>query len=100
RRRILPLRDTCRMTSTRKEHVVRAHSIDCATSTKPTVQFKKTTATTWGGLAMNDEGVYPDEFKGDGEWAGLWVRPSATSAYEVKVVSPSTSTADLLKVVP
>ena len=100
RRRILPLPDTCRMTSTRTELVVRAQSIECAASVKPTVQFKKTTATSWSSLPVNDEGVYPDEFGGDGEWAGVWARPAPTSSYEIKVVSPSTVTTDLLKVVP
>ena len=105
RKRILPIPDRCRMQAPQTQTVVRVLGIRCAAPLKPDVQYRALPNGTPVTLPVNDEGAWPDEVAGDGEWAGIWTRPMqrfgrATARYEIFVGGGRARATDSVIVVP
>jgi hypothetical protein len=75
RKRIQPIADTCRLPAPDGATVVRVLGIACENPSRPIVRYQRRPNGTWLDLSLRDDGQWPDEFAGDGEWAGLWKRP-------------------------
>lgn len=82
RRRIWPRQDTV-PAPLDDPLLVRVLSINCANPLNPGNVSVALNGVPIGSLALRDDGQSPDDFGGDGEWAGTWPVPTDPGTYSL-----------------